>query len=827
MEAIARLRPILRARGGALLADEVGLGKTYVALALARSAVRPLVVSPAGLQTMWERACDDAGMIVGWRSIESFSGKARELESWQGGRPDLVIVDEAHHFRNPATHRYQALAAETAGIPLLLLSATPVHNSPGDLAALLALFIGDRAWTLNDEQRARYVVRRSHSIAGTLDEVPDVSIPEWLEVGDDAATLAEIMALPPPVPPSDSGDGGALLAHGLVRQWASSCGALRAALRRQLERGAALESALESGSRPTYREIRAWCVGDGAIQLAFPELVTGEKTEAEDLLPSVRAHAAALRALISRIAMRPDPDKERAERIRELRRRHRGCKIVAFSTYEQTVETLYRRLLRDGGVCLLCSAGAKVAGGPLSRAEAVSRFAPEANRVPPPREAERVELLLTTDLLSEGVNLQDASVVVHLDLPWTPARLEQRVGRVARLGSSHRRVAVYAIRPPAAADRLLGVERALTEKLAAAGRTVGIAGSIVPGRIGCEVPIGVPHHVAAARATIASWRCVDGRSIAGPDLCGRAPSGQPMSERPLCAAVWAAVDGFLAVCAAAHGGPAVLVASIDGVGTATDAAEIVARAADLANGRDAPVEWVACNRALAAIRAWALARRAARDAGIDHGAEARVRRRILLRIAGIVRIAPYHRRPLIATLATEARDAAVAPSGLGVERLLESLADLALPDEQWLRAVAEVHSGTGGSACSGGEDSVGGTPLALILFRAQPAFNYRELSVPERRAAAVGGCVSEIAAGAACTASAAHVVGRAGGADIAGPAYVDRAHPASLGAWPFVEIVCVEVAPMSGAGSRIALSPWVDGGIGYRSTSPCHETSFG
>ena len=46
-------------------------------------------------------------------------------------------------------------------------------------------------------------------------------------------------------------------------------------------------------------------------------------------------------------------------------------------------------------------------------------------------------LLLTTDLASEGVNLQDASVVVHLDLPWTAARLEQRVGRVARLASAH------------------------------------------------------------------------------------------------------------------------------------------------------------------------------------------------------------------------------------------------------------------------------------------------------------------------------------------------------------------------------------------------------
>ena len=46
-----------------------------------------------------------------------------------------------------------------------------------------------------------------------------------------------------------------------------------------------------------------------------------------------------------------------------------------------------------------------------------------------------VDLLIATDLLSEGLNLQDASVVVHLDLPWTAARLTQRIGRVWRVGA--------------------------------------------------------------------------------------------------------------------------------------------------------------------------------------------------------------------------------------------------------------------------------------------------------------------------------------------------------------------------------------------------------
>jgi len=75
--------------------------------------------------------------------------------------------------------------------------------------------------------------------------------------------------------------------------------------------------------------------------------------------------------------------------------------------------------------------------------------------VPKTSSADRIDLLLSTDLLSEGVNLQDAEVVVHLDIPWTAARLEQRVGRLARMGSKHSTVTVYLIRPPASAAALL------------------------------------------------------------------------------------------------------------------------------------------------------------------------------------------------------------------------------------------------------------------------------------------------------------------------------------------------------------------------------------
>src|SRR5205814_334871 len=94
-------------------------------------------------------------------------------------------------------------------------------------------------------------------------------------------------------------------------------------------------------------------------------------------------------------------------------------------------------------------------------------FAPRAQRAPPPAAALETDVLITTDLLSEGLNLQDATRVVHYDVPWTPARLAQRVGRVDRLGSPHARVETVTFLPPEELERALALERRLATKLGA------------------------------------------------------------------------------------------------------------------------------------------------------------------------------------------------------------------------------------------------------------------------------------------------------------------------------------------------------------------------
>ena len=129
--AVARLRQLLRLAGGAMLADATGLGKTFVALAVGTAFERLLIVVPAALLDAWHRSAERAGVDASFISTERLSRGARPPMA----DPELVIVDEAHHFRNPRTKRYAALAELCDRARVLLLSATPLQNRRDDLVA--------------------------------------------------------------------------------------------------------------------------------------------------------------------------------------------------------------------------------------------------------------------------------------------------------------------------------------------------------------------------------------------------------------------------------------------------------------------------------------------------------------------------------------------------------------------------------------------------------------------------------------------------------------------------------------------------------------------
>lgn len=687
ISAVSRIRLALDEFGGALLADEVGMGKTFVALAVATRFRRSIVIGPAVLRDMWSHQERLAGMEIPFLSFESLS-RGRRAD----GPFDLVVIDEAHHVRNMATRRYRELSRMAMHARVLMLSATPVHNRRSDLTALLAIFLGSQAESLSSTEIARCLVRRGVESAGLSASIPCTGALVWKELRDDARVPAALLALPPPLPARGGGVGGVLVARSLLRQWCSSDATLESALRRRLAKSMALISALESGHYPSQKELSAWTVADDSVQLAFPSLVATPRDDAAELLGAIHKHQKALRDVVRSLNPEHPRDRERAAFLKEIRRAHPGIPVVAFSQYAETVNALFRELRAERGIAALTAKGARVAGGSITRREALVRFAPRASGAPPPRDVERIDVLLATDLLSEGVNLQDAGVVVHMDLPWTAARLEQRLGRVVRMGSAHSRVYAYGIRPPAAADILIRLEATITAKMREAEATVGGFHSVLasaPGdKLATEASVDSRSAPQAPTAAAERIRFILRRWYTQNALAAelRLPLA---SEGTRVAAVGSRQSGFLAMCA--QGAKLALVAS-DGRRVTNEPSEVLGLLLH-ADGRDVPPQFEAVTGALNLLQSHLRTEHTVALTYPQSAVAAQARRAALRRVSAIVQNGRPHARSRLLELAIVARDAILGRLGVAAEAELMRLVEADLPDEEWLRAIGDQVAG--------------------------------------------------------------------------------------------------------------------------------------
>ena len=650
-DAVRRLRLALAEFGGALLADEPGLGKTYVALALARDAAArgTLVVAPAALRSMWADAAERADTPVMFVSFESLSRSAFAAHA------AFVIVDEAHHAANPAAQRYDRLARLCAGARTLLVSATPARNRRTEIDALLALVVGPRAATLSDAQRGRIIVKRTATAGDrpALVRVRARRSPGRLKLAD------EIASLPPPLPVVDGLSAAPLVQVGLARCWASSLAALAGALRRREQRGRAMLDALAIGALPSRAELRHWALGDDATQLAFPELVATTVVEPAALRHVLHAHLDALRALQDRASPTVHADtRARADWLRDIRARHPGAIVIAFTGFAATAESLWHELRNDTGVALLTGRHARTASGPRARDDVLRALGGDVARAV----SDRITLVVATDVLSEGVNLQGASVIVHLDQPWTPAALEQRAGRAARIGSHHARVVEYTMRPPRDATSLLRLDDRMARK-----RTVQ--------RRATEDAVATER----LRSLVRGWRARE--NPPSPSECPQSASGGQGAAAPTDAAALA-----VAVTAAARGGWLAVLSNgrrewlTSSRGSAPRALLAMVRAA---SGAARPLTVAAQRAAVTAVQR-AIARETAR--GLAGDGSSRARRTLLHRAHVVCAHAAFADQAAAAAELRDLRIALDAVAGAGGEAEIAVLCHRAVHDTGgWLR----------------------------------------------------------------------------------------------------------------------------------------------
>ena len=161
-----------------------------------------------------------------------------------------------------------------------------------------------------------------------------------------------------------------------------------------------------------------------------------------------------------------DPKLEEFKRNLSTNPVMQGSKIIVFTESMETADYLYDALnpLYNGRVVHYSAKSSASA-----KAEIEDSFNPKNKG----RDNDKYDLLITTDILAEGINLHRANVMINYDLPWNPTRIMQRVGRINRVGTEHERIYVYNFFPTAQSKRQMPLEERILEKLQAFHDTLG------------------------------------------------------------------------------------------------------------------------------------------------------------------------------------------------------------------------------------------------------------------------------------------------------------------------------------------------------------------
>jgi len=485
--------------GAAICADATGLGKTrtciLAAILLRREShsTRPIVVyAPARLLENWRATLEHLG--VAKESAVVFSHQ-RLSKGQIGPEASVVIVDEAHRFKNPKALRTINLQRAIKRAPTILASATPVINSIWDLYNLLALCIDDRTsiqicgWDLRVAfERAEagifdltdllsdLVVRRVDSVDPGLKR-PKVCFevlrytPQpaeaWVWEHLDALLDSMNFAL-------FKGDWprGLMVEH-IRRVWEGGADCLLNFVdyivnfhQRWLE--------LNAQGRSLQRSEFETCFGTHHTQSTFAFMFEeSHELLGRDRVDGITSDLEKWQRLQARLSVLADERTGVEEAICGLISSEPDAPLLVFASFQKSAEALFQTITRFLGpkarVALVTGSGARATGLGRSRAdEIVARFAPVAHGVELP-DHHRIQILVCTDCLSEGVNLQDCGRLVLADLPYTPQAIEQRIGRIVRPGSQHTSVRVWLPRPHSWNDSL-GLQRKIRDKMDAADR---------------------------------------------------------------------------------------------------------------------------------------------------------------------------------------------------------------------------------------------------------------------------------------------------------------------------------------------------------------------
>lgn len=563
---------------GFFLADVVGLGKTIIATMIAkrfliengREHTKILVVYPPAVEHNWKTTFRDFGIdkytqFVSNGSLSKILDE-EDVNYWRADEFDLILVDEAHKFRTHTTNAFEQLQEickmprkEPGNVPgykkkVMLISATPMNNTPADLYNQILLFQDPRRCTidgvpnltsffspliadfkrlrstpgadaaafnrLSEEVRNRIIkpltVRRTRS---DIESVPryskDVSqfpkvekpIESRYELNEHVADLfesamltltqhlkyARYQAIAYLKPEAAGGlyDNAELVSrnlagirkNSLVKRLESSFYAFTASIRNFRQANLNMLN--------MFANDKVFIAPDMDVNLMLDKGMTEEDIEerlnakAEDnpknavfraadfdpkYLDILREDQEILEQMCADWEQVTDEDDSKFAKFNDLLRhelfktdRNPGQKLVVFSESADTVEYLEKRINRKDVLAISAQNRGKLFK--TIRENFDANYA--GNR------KDDYNIILTTDVLAEGVNLHRANVIVNYDTPWNSTRLMQRIGRVNRIGSTGGHIYNYVFYPSRQGNREINLTHIALSKIQTFHSTFG------------------------------------------------------------------------------------------------------------------------------------------------------------------------------------------------------------------------------------------------------------------------------------------------------------------------------------------------------------------
>jgi superfamily II DNA or RNA helicase len=571
-DAVKKARKILTRHNGVMIADSVGLGKTWIGKKLLEDYAyhrrqKALVICPASLRNMWEKELREAAIAATIISQEELGRE--EFNPAPHGDADVILIDESHNFRNRNAQRYLALekilgyrggrGRDGLRKKLMLLTATPINNDLIDLYNQLSLItMGDRSYfsTCGIGDLHRYFLRARREVARGGDSFPLFNLLEevvirrtraFIRRAYPEATISgerihfperklrtinynleatyegiyefvvsgiENLHLAPynleaykkagvQVDEFEAGREQALVGifkSRYLKRFESSIEAFRISVKRALSFLKTFESYLLDGKllkSTDFQKALRYLAREEEEDDATPSSLAEEIDESEEagkVLESMetidpsdydlrRLHDAVqhdvdiLTEIWARIRDIGPENDVKLQRLKGLLKGDlRGKKVLIFSYFKDTARYLYNQLgkrdnpeaqefMRQLGEIAIRRMDSDAS--PQERQRIIEKFSPLANRRPDLAGSdEEINILISTDVLSEGQNLQDCGYLVNYDLHWNPTRMVQRAGRIDRIGTKFDTLWIYNMFPDKGLERLLGLVESLNRKIA-------------------------------------------------------------------------------------------------------------------------------------------------------------------------------------------------------------------------------------------------------------------------------------------------------------------------------------------------------------------------